>query len=512
MLQKHRIDPSIIFDNDTQEGEFKDTVVKGSVATGMSQGLSMGFTIISAVVLARLLTPDEFGLVGMVNVFVNFLFIFKDIGLSNATIQKEEITRSQISTLFWINSMISLSLGLIMVGFGPLVAKFYGRSELTAIMAVLAISFVVEGFTIQHTALLRRHLRFTAVAIADILSRFSFLITAIIMALLGYSYWSLVGGHIVRSMVLLGFTYYYCPWIPGRMRKGTGVRGMIRFGGHVTIGNILAYLARNLDRILIGKLYGAAALGLYSKAYQLLMQPLTQVKYPLQHLSLPVLSSLQKEPERYRSYFSKLLDISISIALPVSVYCFLESEFIIRVVLGEDWMEAAPVFRILAIGGIFVSASFLPGLALLSHGYSKKYMQLLIVVSVIQSLSFVAGSPFGITGIAKAYTVSSFLVLIPMIIISFKGTFVKARMFFLTILWPLLSAFTAGSLAYSLTRKLPQEGIVSHLILALVYFIVYTGLTLVRKDTLNTLRSIWKSINKSRKNLPEKNIPNGDNG
>ncbi|MCK4988945.1 MAG: lipopolysaccharide biosynthesis protein [Bacteroidales bacterium] len=499
MLKKYRIDPSIIFDKDTQEGEFKDTVVKGSIATGLSQGVAMGFTIISAVVLARLLTPDDFGLLGMVSVIVNFLFIFKDIGLSNATIQKEEITRPQISTLFWINSLISLSLGLIMVAVGPLVARFYDRAELTGIMTILAISFVVEGLTIQHTALLRRHLRFSAVAIADIMSRFSFLVTAIIMALLGFSYWSLVGGHIVRSMVLLGFTIYTCPWVPGRMQRGAGVRSMMRFGGHVTTGNLLAYLARNLDRILIGKLYGAAALGLYRQAYQLLMQPLTQVKYPLQHLSLPVLSSLQKEPERYRRYFSKLLDISISIALPVAVYCFLESEFLIRVALGPQWAEAAPIFRILAIGGIFVSASFLPGLALLSYGYSKKYMQLLIATSIIQSLSFVAGSPFGINGIAIAYTVSSFLVLIPMVILSFRGTSVNARLFFLTIVWPFLSAASAGALAYALFRILPQEGIVSHLVMALVYFILYTALTLVRKETRNTLISIWKSIISNRK-------------
>ncbi len=499
MLKKYRIDPSIIFDNNTQEGEFKDTVVKGSMATGLSQGVAMGFTIISAVVLARLLTPDDFGLLGMVSVIVNFLFIFKDIGLSNATIQKEEITRPQISTLFWINSLISLSLGLIMVAVGPLVARFYDRTELTGIMTILAISFVVEGLTIQHTALLRRHLRFSAVAIADIMSRFSFLVTAIIMASLDFGYWSLVGGHIVRSMVLLGFTIYTCPWVPGRMQRGAGVRSMMRFGGHVTTGNLLAYLARNLDRVLIGKLYGAAALGLYRQAYQLLMQPLTQVKYPLQHLSLPVLSSLQKEPERYRSYFSKLLDISISIALPVAVYCFLESEFLIRVALGPQWMEAAPIFRILAIGGIFVSASFLPGLALLSHGYSKKYMQLLIATSIIQSISFVAGSSFGINGIAIAYTVSSFLIMIPMVILSFRGTNVDARLFFLTIVWPFLSAALAGALSYALLRILPQESIVSHLIMAVVYFILYTALTLVRKDTLNTLVSIWKSVISGRK-------------
>jgi PST family polysaccharide transporter len=512
VLKKHRIDPSIIFDKDTQEGEFRDTVVKGSLATGLSQGIAMGFTIISAVVLARLLTPDDFGLIGMVSVIINFLFIFKDIGLSDATIQREEITKAQISTLFWINSMISLALGLILAITGPLVSRFYDREELTAIMAVLAITFVIEGLTIQHTALLRRHLRFTAVAIADIMSRFSYLVVAITMAVQGFSYWSLVGGHIARSLVLLGFIFYNCPWIPGRMEKGSGVRSMMKFGGHITTGHLLAYLARNLDSILIGRMFGATQLGLYNKAYHLLMQPLSQIKFPLTHLALPVLSSLQKEQERYRNYFRKLLDMSISLALPVAVYCFLESEFVIRFVLGEQWMEAVNVFRILAIGGIFVSASFLPGLALLSHGYSKKYMQLLIATSIIQSVSFIAGAPFGINGIAIAYTVSSFLILVPMVIISFKGTNVNARLFFITVVWPLLVALASGFLIYILLGILPSDTTFTHLMVAVVYFIFYTGLTLLRKDTRHTLWGIWDSIVSRKRNEQQEESSQEENG
>jgi PST family polysaccharide transporter len=486
VLQKHRIDPSIIFDNHTQEGEFKDNVVKGSFATGLSQGLAMGFSIVSAVVLARLLDPDDFGLIGMVTVFVNFLFIFKDIGLSDATIQKEHISSSQISTLFWINSLISITLALILLVGAPLVAKFYERPELTAITSVLAISFVIEGLSIQHTALLRRHLRFTAVAIADIASRASYLVTAIILALMGFSYWSLVGGHIVRATVLLLLIFYHCPWIPGWMQ--------------------------NLDSILIGKLFGAPALGVYGKAYQLLMLPLTQIKLPLTHLALPVLSSLKNEPERYRNYFNKLLDLSISVALPVTVYCFLESEFLIRLILGPKWMEAVPIFRILSVGGIFVSASFLPGLALLSHGYSKKYMKLLIATSVIQSVSFVAGSPFGVNGIAIAYSASSFLMLIPMVIMSFTGTIVKARMFFLTILWPLLTAFASGALAFALLKLFSADSMLQHFLVAGLFFIIYTGLSLVRRESRLTLLSIWESLVGRKNKKSEQEMEKGEDG
>lgn len=494
MLKNLRLNPSEVFDNDFQKNELKSTVVKGGFALIISQGTSFGFNMISAVVLARLLTPSDFGIIGMVTVFLNFLFIFKDIGLAHATIQKDEISFSQISTLFWINGLISIALGLTIVVTSPLVALFYERPELTAVMSALSISFVLEGFAIQHNALLRRHFKFTTLAIVDIISRLFHLVVAITMALMGYSYWALVGGSIARALVLLLLTYFSCPWIPGRMKRGAGVRGMLKFGGHVTTGHILAYLARNLDKILIGKFMGAAPLGLYNKAQHLLIVPLSQIRLPLTNLSLPVLSSLKYEPGRYQSYFNKLLDMSITVALPLCFYSAIESEFLIRVILGPQWTEAGPIFRILAVGGIFVSVSYLPGLFMLSHGYSKRYMKLTIATAVIISISFVIGVFFGINGIAASYSIGSFLVLIPLYIISFKGTPMKLSSVMKTILWPLLTAVAAGAAIYLIIISFPMDSIVDHLIIALVYFVVYTGLTVLRAETRKTMKSIWESI------------------
>jgi PST family polysaccharide transporter len=494
VLKRIRLDPSEIFKAVSQGEEFKDTVVTGSIALIFSQGSTVALSLISAVVLARLLTPYDFGIVGMVMVFINFLYLFKDIGLSHATIQRDEITNPQVSTLFWINGLISFFLGLILVATAPLVAKFYKTPELTAVMIMLAVVFVLEGFTIQHHALLRRHLKFTPLSIVEVTGRVSHLIVAIIMALMGFRYWSLVGGLLARVLILLLLTYIICPWIPGRMRKGTGVRSMLKFGAHLTTGHILSYLARNLDRVLIGRMIGAVPLGLYDKAHSLLMQPLNQIRYPLTSMALPVLSSLKDDPPRFSNYFIKLLDISVSVALPISIYGFLESEFLIRLILGPQWMGAVEVFRILAIGGVFVSASFLPGMAMLSHGYSKRYMQLSIATSVITSVAFIVGVPFGINGIATAYTIAMFLVLIPMYIISFRGIPIKRRLIYETLLWPLLSALGAGLLAFFLARIVTLEGAVRHLVIAFTFFAVYAALTFARPDTRGTILAIWKSI------------------
>jgi PST family polysaccharide transporter len=374
------------------------------------------------------------------------------------------------------------------------VALFYDRPELTAVMAVLAVSFVLEGFAIQHNTLLRRHFKFTSLAVIDIVSRLSHLVVAIAMALMGYRYWALVGGSIARSVVLLLLTYASCPWMPGRMKKGTGVRGMIMFGGHVTIGHFLAYLARNLDKILIGKFLGAVPLGLYNKAHHLLIVPLSQIRLPLNNLSLPVLSSLKHEADRYQNYFLKLLDVSITVALPLCIYSLIESEFLILLILGPKWVEAGPIFRILAVGGVFISISYLPGLAMLSHGFSKRYMQISITTAVITSLSFVVGVFFGINGIAASYSIGSFLVLIPMYIVSFRGTPIKLKPVFRTILWPLLTAAAAGLVIIGCILVFSFDSTAYHLLLGLLYFIVYTGLTLLRSETRKTMQSIWKSM------------------
>jgi O-antigen/teichoic acid export membrane protein len=490
VLKNLRLNPSDIFRNDFQGQELRHTVVTGSLALLLSQGMSFGLSIFNTLVLARLLTPSDFGIIGMVTVFINFLIMFKDAGLSTATIQNEKIDNGQISTLFWINSLISLALGLAILISAPLVAAFYKKPELTAVTAVLSVSFIIQGFSIQHNALLQRHLKFSALAVNEIIAQLSSIAVAIAMASLGFRYWALVGGIFARTFMQLLLTFYFCPWTPSKMQKGTGIRNMLKFGGHLTGSYFIGYLSRNLDSLLIGRFIGAGPLGLYSRAFTLLMQPLTQISGPLSSLSLPVLSSLKNDPARYQSYYRKLLDITISLALPVSVYCFLEGEFLIRVLLGQKWMDAVPVFKILSVAGIFVAISSAPGLVMLSHGFSKRYFRLNIITSVITSVSLIAGVSFGIKGVAIAYTIASFLKMIPLILYSFRETPIKL---------PLFAASIAGISTYFFVIFYSNDTITKHILTGLTFFIIYIALTSLRPKTRDTLQSILKSIRSKQK-------------
>jgi O-antigen/teichoic acid export membrane protein len=494
MFNNLRLNPSDIFNNDFQRQKLRHTVVRGGMALLLSQGISIGLSMINTLVLARLLAPSDFGIIGMVTVFINFLILFKDAGLSTATIQKDKINNKQISTLFWINLIISLILSLVMLISSPLVASFYRRPELASVTAVLSISFIIQGFSIQHNALLQRHLKFKTTAINEIIAQLSSITVAITMASLGFRYWALIGGTLARSLMLLILTFYFCPWIPNKMQKGTGVRNMLKFGGHLTGSYFIGFLSRNLDSLLIGKLIGAGPLGLYNRAFSLLMQPLNQISGPLSSLSLPVLSSLKKDPPRYQSYYLQLLDVLISLALPISVYCFLEGEFLIRILLGQKWMAAVPVFKILSVGGMFVAISSAPGLVMLSHGFSKRYFHLNILTSSITSVALIVGVFFGIKGVAIAYTIASFLKMFPLIGYSFRDTPIKLRMIIEAISGPVFAAAIAGISAYMFIILYSTDDIVKHILTGLIFFIIYVALTSLRSATRDTLKSIIESV------------------
>ena len=293
-----RLTRDVLFNSEYLSQDLAQKSVRGGMATMTAQVIRFVLGTASTVVLARLLTPEDFGLIAMVTVVVGFAQMFKDAGLSMATVQKDRISHEQISTLFWINIIISAFLGVCVLVASPLVAKFYGRPELAAVTAVLSVSFIMSGLTIQHQALLRRHMRFGSLAIIQIVSQIITLVVTIVLALLGWRYWALVGGTITTALTGMILTLFFCPWVPGRMRKGTGIRDMLKFGMNLTSSSFLNYASRNVDKILIGATWGAGSLGLYNKAYSLLLLPIGEINAPMSSVAIPALSRLQNDPER----------------------------------------------------------------------------------------------------------------------------------------------------------------------------------------------------------------------
>lgn len=452
----------------------------------------------STVVLARLLTPEDFGLIAMVTVVVNFAQMFKDAGLSMATVQKDRISHEQISTLFWINIIISAFLGVCVLAASPLAAKFYGRPELAAVTAVLSISFIISGLMIQHQALLRRHMKFGTLAIIQITSQIITLVVTIILALFGWRYWALVGGSISTALAGTILTLFLCPWIPGRMKKGTGVRDMLKFGGYLTGFNFINYFARNLDNILIGKYWGSQSLGLYSKAYDLLLLPISQITAPITAVAVPALSRLQNEPERFRNYYLKAIKLIAYITMPLVAAMGVLSTEIVGLILGRQWFEAGPIFRILAVAALLQSVSTTVGWIYISLGRTRRMFIWACIAVPLTVLSIIIGLRWGAIGVASGYAIYNVLLFYPSFSFALKHSPIRVGEVFSCISHPLAISIVMA-LAMTIARAyLIEFGMILTVTVSLagggiVFLLLARGLSSVWKD-LNDILATAKLV------------------
>ena len=405
--------------------------VRGGLTTMTAQGAQFVLRIVSTVILARLLMPTDYGLIGMVAVVVNFAGIFKDAGLSTATVQADSITHEQISALFWINLIISAALSSCVFVSAPFVSRFYGKWELFYVTMTLSVSFLITGLTIQHQALLRRHMRFDLLAIVQIGSQVVAVVVTIFMAYFGWRYWALVGGTLAQAASATLLTFFYCPWIPGRIKRGTGVRGMLKFGWHISGFNFVNYFSRNADNILIGKFMGADTLGLYSKAYQLFSMPVSQIRQPINDVAIPALSAIRHNHKKYRAYYREVIFLVAVLSMPLVSFMVVFSPNIILLMLGKNWYGAEGIFRALALAA-FVQAVTTAGrgLPMLSMGFSRRYFHFGILQSLVTCLGIIIGLHWGAVGVAAGYGIS-FCLLIPFTLSwCLRGSPVTPRDFF----------------------------------------------------------------------------------
>jgi len=328
--------------------DLKSRTISGGFARLFAQAATFVLRLGSLMILARLLDPKDFGLVGMVTAFTGVLELCRDFGLSAATVQRETITADQVSTLFWINMGFGLILATIMVVLSPEVARFYHEPRLTTVTCVLALGLIFNAAGVQHAALMQREMRYTALAMIGVGALLVGTLLAIGGAKAGYGYWSLVALSVtVPFGNTLGF-WVATRWIPGPPRRHTGIGSMIRFGGTLTATGLLGYLANNLDKVLIGRYWGSAAIGLYGRAYQLINIPTSNLNSAAGEVAFSALSRLQSDRVLRRRYFLKGFSLVLALTLPLTIGCEFFARDVVRVLLGAKWMEAVPFFRWLA--------------------------------------------------------------------------------------------------------------------------------------------------------------------
>lgn len=394
------------FRTDHLMADLKGRSVRGGAVTLAAQAVKFVLQTGSTMVLARLLTPQDFGLVAMVTAVTGFVAMFKDAGLSTATVQRERITHNQVSTLFWINVGLSVAVMLVVAALAPGIAWFYGEPQLAGITLALAGTFVFGGLTVQHQALLRRQMRFRALATIEVASLATGIATAIAMGFASCGCWSLVGmtaGTAVANCVLV---WLASGWRPGRPVRGSGVRSMLAFGGGLTTFSVLNYFTRHADNVIIGYALGSGPLGIYSKAYNLLTMPICQFNAPVASVMLPALSRLQNDPERYRRAYLQAISTLAFVGMPLVAFLFVVADEVVAIVLGPRWEGAATVFRWLAPAALLGTINVAPGWLCVSLGRAKVQVIWAAFSAPMSVGAFIVGTQWGVVGVAAAFSIS----------------------------------------------------------------------------------------------------------
>jgi PST family polysaccharide transporter len=392
-----------------------ERAVAGGLVTGAAQGAKFVLNLLSAVILARLLSPEQFGLLGMVLAITSLLAIFNDAGLSTATVQREAITHAQVSNLFWVNVGLSSMMAAICAALAFPVAWFYGDSRLTPIMLMLSLTFVLTGSTVQHQALLRRQMRFKAIATIDVLSLLLGFIVGCSLALLGLGYWALVWMHVVLAASGLVLTWSASQWRPSLPTRGTGLLPMLRFGAHLTISDTIARFAKATDSILIGRFFGANALGFYSRAAVLFARPLDQLLEPLGAVLVPLLSRLQADPVKYRTTFVLVYDTLALVSVSFGAMCFVLAEPIVLLLLGEDWLATAPLFAAFTLSALTVPVTIAVSWLFRSQGRGRDMFRTYTILSCIVVVAYAVGIRWGPLGVILGFVVSGMFVRLPVL-------------------------------------------------------------------------------------------------
>jgi O-antigen/teichoic acid export membrane protein len=376
---------------------------------------SAALQLVASVVLARLLTPDDFGLVAIVAALTSFAPILIDFGMADATVQKSKITHEQVSSLFWISSGIGLAIAIGLAASNTLIAWVYHEPRLKSIALFSAMTFALSGISGQHLSLLRRALQFTTIVKVQLLGALAGMAVAIILALCGFGYWAIVFRPVANAAVVTAGAWLACPWRPGRPVFDSDVRAMVRFGLHV-VGFSTAYtISRALDRIGLGLFYAPRDVGYYQNAITLYDNSIFSALSQVHTVGSAALSKLQSTPVVLSEKYEAALSTLAFYMMPAAAILSVTAQDVVVIMLGRKWAEAGTLLSILALRGVFQVIEGSQGWLHLSLGRADRWKNWGIVTAIMQVVAISCGLPFGTEGVAIAMVAASAMIALPSI-------------------------------------------------------------------------------------------------
>lgn len=430
---------------DPSPHDLKRRTTHGALISTLAQAAALILRTGSTMVLARLLLPADYGLVGMTVAFTGFLGLFRDAGLSMASVQRASITPAQTSTLFWVNLGVGVLLASLCAAIAPALAVFYHEPRLVWVTVVSGFGFVFNGASAQHRAMLQRGMRFGALSVVDTVSLLLSIGMGIGLAAAGAKYWALVVMAITQPIAGAVGAWVATGWMPGWPQRGAEIGSMLWFGGTLTLNTTIVYIAYNMEKVLLGRYWGAETLGIYGRAYQLIYLPSDSLHGTISLVAFPALSRVQNDPVRLRSYFLKGYGLFLSLVMPIAVSCALFAPDITLVFLGAKWHASAAVFRLLAPTVVALALINPFGSMLLATGRVVRNLYIGLLVAPVVIIGYLAGLGHGPQGVAAGYSIAMVLLVVPVVLWAKRGTPITATDILRTLKAPFVSVLIAAA-------------------------------------------------------------------
>ncbi|WP_166436003.1 lipopolysaccharide biosynthesis protein [Cellulomonas shaoxiangyii] len=391
------------------EANLAGKAVRGTRTSLLGLAAKVGLQIVGLLVLSRLLSPADFGLVAVPVAAVGVGEVIRDLGLSVAAIQAKELSASQRSNLFWANLVVGVLLCALYIAASRPIAAAFGSPEAAVITAVLSSTFVLNGFAAQFRASLNRDMRFTALVVADVVAATLAIFVAVVLAANGAGFWAVVTQYVCSAGVGAVILAAAAQWWPGMPSSLAESAHLVRFGASVSAAQVVAYLGNNADTFVLGFTTTPQRLGLYSRSFQLVVAPLGQFKTPLTTVALPVLSRLRGDGQRYARYLrvgQAALGYGV---IPIAAVAICAPAALADFALGPQWSAAVPVIQVLGAAGALQQVSYVAYWIFVSHGLGNSLLRYSVVAAVVRTAAILALSPLGPVGVAWGYVTGSAL-------------------------------------------------------------------------------------------------------
>jgi O-antigen/teichoic acid export membrane protein len=388
-------------------------ILRNGAASVAAQAIKLILMVGTGIVLARCLQPVDFGLVGIAFGFTGFLEIAKDGGLVVPVVQSNELTREQLDVLFWVNAGVGVALTAVSILAAPLIAKLFHEPRLSQAIPWLALTFLAGGVSTQHRALLRRDARFQALAICETAAMAGGCATAVVLALMGAGYWSLIWLYVTMEITQTVLTFSTSGWIPRWPDRSTPVRHLLQFGSLMMAFDFVGYMNFRFDNLVVGWYLGPAALGYYDKAYQILMLPVNQFVAPVSGVAFSELSRAASDPYHYGELFDRFLRTTTGLGMPLVAFLFANITTLVTLVLGPQWLPSVPVFQALAPMAFLMTVTAGTGWIFLSLGRAGRQLKWGVLCSAATVFAYWIGVRWGTVGVGVCITLSRVILFVP---------------------------------------------------------------------------------------------------